>query len=854
MSDKSASVDQGFGQDGEQVGKTVGLPVIEGDGGGSSGGSRCGSGKAPGMGQSKKARWRTFALVMVNVFMVVHLIQWLIMGMTISPVEPSEAMETLEVGVVNAGAVFFLVAILATAFFGRFFCGWLCHMVALQDLCAVAMARIGIRPKPFRSRLLMWIPVVLGMYMFVWPTFKRLVMKPVFEKMSIDWPVWLQPVNEIHEFTTEFIVSDYWATMPPWEVAVVFLFVCGFVCVYFLGAKGFCTYACPYAGFFKPIDKIAPVRIVVNDDCRGCGHCTSVCTSNVRVSEEVRDFGMVIDNGCMKTLDCVSACPNDALSIGFGGPAILKKAKDTPAARMAAEKRKRRYDLNVWEDVAALVVFAWAFYATRGAFDRVPMLMAGGMAAVVTMLVVQLYWLVRREHVRLHSLQLKKAGKIKLAGWVAVVLTVGMLGLGAWTSHTKYVRWRGDLMYASFDAPSDVMLRNDFLATPEMELRAREALGWLKKGDSFERGGYGWTLNAEYRVMLAYLYTLVGEHREAVDQLQLVIDEGNPTDSLILQSGRIAQMAEIDDRGGIPALLSKYENALEAHPDLHLIRSELAKAAWSRQNREEAEAMWEHEPEENEIGFLMARAGFEGFRGEIDAVRALYEEAIFLVPEQEGSQAGWYIDIARGASAFRMNDIMDGMAIAAIESEDATARTWLSAGELANALRQMEVSVARAEKALTMPGNTRSMVLQRAAGILADGLTEGAAERAMNLLTRAHERAETDFDRKYIIEKMIRVGVFKNSPEATETSVALYEALAEERSDLPVIMKDYAELLLQIGRGEAGVEAMERAAGFDERNAVIAQRVSGVYSLMGNAEKAQEWVDESERRRAEFGG
>ena len=37
--------------------------------------------------------------------------------------------------------------------------------------------------------------------------------------------------------------QSFWETFPTWPVAVVTLAVCGFASVYFLGAKGFCTYA-----------------------------------------------------------------------------------------------------------------------------------------------------------------------------------------------------------------------------------------------------------------------------------------------------------------------------------------------------------------------------------------------------------------------------------------------------------------------------------------------------------------------------------------------------------------------------------------------------------------------------------
>src|SRR5207244_4171 len=88
-----------------------------------------------------------------------------------------------------------------------------------------------------------------------------------------------------------------------------------FMTVYFLGNKGFCTYACPYGGVFGLVDKVAPGRIRVTDACEECGHCTAVCTSNVIVHAEVKKYGMVVDPGCMKCMDCVSVCPNDAHAV-----------------------------------------------------------------------------------------------------------------------------------------------------------------------------------------------------------------------------------------------------------------------------------------------------------------------------------------------------------------------------------------------------------------------------------------------------------------------------------------------------------------------------------------------------------
>ena len=38
--------------------------------------------------------------------------------------------------------------VVATAIFGRFFCSWGCHILALEDLCAWILGKLGVRPRP----------------------------------------------------------------------------------------------------------------------------------------------------------------------------------------------------------------------------------------------------------------------------------------------------------------------------------------------------------------------------------------------------------------------------------------------------------------------------------------------------------------------------------------------------------------------------------------------------------------------------------------------------------------------------------------------------------------------------------
>src|ERR1043166_528875 len=83
---------------------------------------------------SKSGRWRALSLLLVHVLVLAHVLHWLSSGRTVSPVEPSESMETVRQGYINAGFIFFALAILVTAVLGRWVCGWGCHLVAYQYL------------------------------------------------------------------------------------------------------------------------------------------------------------------------------------------------------------------------------------------------------------------------------------------------------------------------------------------------------------------------------------------------------------------------------------------------------------------------------------------------------------------------------------------------------------------------------------------------------------------------------------------------------------------------------------------------------------------------------------------------
>ena len=106
------------------------------------------------MATSRYSRWRVASLVGVHVLIAAHIAHWLLSGRTLAPLELNEVLYTLHLGVVTAGFLFMALAMVSVVVFGRFFCGWACHVLALQDLSAWLLGKLRIRPEPFRSRAL----------------------------------------------------------------------------------------------------------------------------------------------------------------------------------------------------------------------------------------------------------------------------------------------------------------------------------------------------------------------------------------------------------------------------------------------------------------------------------------------------------------------------------------------------------------------------------------------------------------------------------------------------------------------------------------------------------------------------
>jgi tetratricopeptide (TPR) repeat protein/NAD-dependent dihydropyrimidine dehydrogenase PreA subunit len=382
----------------------------------------------------------------------------------------------------------------------------------LQDLCGWIMKKLGVRPRAFRSRLLLYVPLILALYMFIWPAAYRLGHGLLRQAGWIDStiPAW--------HLSTSLTTEHFWKTFPGVLVAIPFLLVCGFATVYFLGAKGFCTYGCPYGGFFAPLDRYAPGRIRVTDACEHCGHCTAVCTSNVRVHEEVREYGMVVDPGCMKCLDCVSVCPNDALYFGFGGPAVAKGAARHQAPRP-------RYDLTGPEELSCFAFFWLAFVSVRGAYNLVPMLFAAGIAGCLTFVAWKLWRLARDANVSFNRVRLKHQGRVQRGGMVFGAVAAVALALAAQAGATGACRLAGWWHARQVEIDVWGALAGEPPLHGDAAAAAERAVGWYTLAGGMGAGGVGLRGNVSVDARLAELHAALGRVGEAERALRRALDD-----------------------------------------------------------------------------------------------------------------------------------------------------------------------------------------------------------------------------------------------------------------------------------------------------------------------------------------
>lgn len=204
-----------------------------------------------------------------------------------------------------------LPALVLVAFFGRFFCGWLCPYIVLisaGNALRALLARLGFRApdRSFSKNTAFF--VLGGCLLLATITGSQLV------------PLFYPPAVVARELPRALYFG-----VPTLGLGALGLALSFDVLV---SRAGFCRYLCPGGAVFRLIGWRSKVRVVREESkCTDCTACDVVCNL---LQSPMTDR---TDSGCERCAKCVAVCPTRALTISLGHPRLpVLSAKEEGSA------------------------------------------------------------------------------------------------------------------------------------------------------------------------------------------------------------------------------------------------------------------------------------------------------------------------------------------------------------------------------------------------------------------------------------------------------------------------------------------------------------------------------------------
>ena len=520
--------------------------------------------------------WRAISLGTIYLLFGIHFAHWKIAGRTLAPLELNEVLYTLHQGIITAGFIFMGIAILSTLVVGRFFCSWMCHIVALQDLSEWLLNKFNIKPKQIKSRFLLMIPFFAVLYLFILPQ---------IERIYFGQPLGILRIQSDNEGWASFITNDFWRNLPGLGITLLTFFICGFLIIYFLGSRSFCQYVCPYGAIFALTDRVTPGKIKLTGGCNQCGLCTAVCSSHIKVHKEILHFGKVVDHNCLKDLDCIQVCPNEAIHFGFTKPSGFQQLS-------SISSEKKFYDFTWREDIALLFLFAIFLSIYFGLYDSVAFLLALSISVILSFLCIKTYHLNKSYFQQINKIVLKSSGKLTLYG-KRFLLVFSLIII--FTIHSAFIRYfqlLGEHYYnkiafissdTSLELNEEEIRRNLNLANQHLHsaytwglfaptplLRQLAALSIYTK-DSHNAIFYLEKMltltpkDTEARIRLSKLLITQQNESSAVNHLKTIISEhANTSTEKNIKEEALIVLGHLEEKNGFPLeALNHYKEALK---------------------------------------------------------------------------------------------------------------------------------------------------------------------------------------------------------------------------------------------------------------------------------------------------
>ena len=208
-------------------------------------------------------------------------------------------------GFFSGAVIHYLVAKIAgPLIFNRGWCGWACWTVMILDLLPYRRNKSGRLAKGWEWLRYAHFAASLGLVLTLWFGFDYRVPE---QGITAVW--WLVAGNAFYyslSIGLALVLKDN---------------------------RAFCKYACPIPVIQKVTSRFSLMKIEADPEkCTGCGACSRVCPMDIEIHEYIAEGKRVISTECVLCIECVDACPRDALTMSFkvdgGNRELIRRAGD----------------------------------------------------------------------------------------------------------------------------------------------------------------------------------------------------------------------------------------------------------------------------------------------------------------------------------------------------------------------------------------------------------------------------------------------------------------------------------------------------------------------------------------------
>lgn len=250
----------------------------------------------------------------------------------------------IDIKTITAGG--FFVVILLTLLSGRTYCSFLCPLGVWQDVFSRTggktrkkFRRYGFK-KPHTVLRYMFLIITIGVS-FIWGLYAVTILDPysIFGRFITFFikPVVILANNFLAGILERF--DNYTLSHVPvrafdllsYSVPVALFLLIGILS--FVKGRLYCNIFCPVGTFLGLLSKVSLLRIRINETtCTKCGRCSIACKSNC-----IDSLYQNIDiTRCVDCFNCISSCPDKAISYSLVGSAHPVQKTDESKRRFVA--------------------------------------------------------------------------------------------------------------------------------------------------------------------------------------------------------------------------------------------------------------------------------------------------------------------------------------------------------------------------------------------------------------------------------------------------------------------------------------------------------------------------------------